>query len=380
MRPINSLAASLALTIVIVPAASARAEDKAPASAAGQQQQKATDPQSAAATISTSGSAKVVAVDPEERLVILKTADGDMIPVKCGKNVVNFDQIKAGDEVKATAVDRVAVYVGKDEAGDRFGSGRVIMRAAKGERPGFLIADTAQSKAKVEAVDAEARTLTLAGAGGKSTQVSVGPDVDLSNIKQGDEITVRATTGIALSVERPGEAQLAAGSEGPETRTATVEAVDKEQRLVTLKTAEGKTRQVHLGEEAVNFDQIEVGDQVRATVAEEVAIAIHRAGATPRPGEEGGNRAMIGAPKGAKPGVIIATTRRVTGKIDSIDAEGRTVTLTATEGGKPMKIKVSPKVELTGLKAGDEVAARVTDAMAIVVEKPAKEGEQPKQQ
>src|SRR5687767_5385842 len=228
MRPITSLAAVLAFTVgAIAPSTSALAQEEkkaaapgaAPAAAAGQEQaQKPATPQAAASTIAVSGTAKVVAVDPEERLVILKTADGDMIPVKCGKSVVNFDQIKAGDEVKATAVDRVAIYVGKDEAGDRFGSGRVIMKAAKGERPGFLIADTAQSKAKVEAVDATARTVTLVGASGKSTPVSVGPDVDLANIKQGDEITVRTTTGIALSVERPGEAQLAAASEGPETR------------------------------------------------------------------------------------------------------------------------------------------------------------------
>jgi hypothetical protein len=360
---------AFALGITVVPVISARAQEKeaaAPGAAARQ-----VDPTAAASSIVASGAATVVAVDPAERVVVLKTADGDMIPVKCGKNVVNFDQIKAGDIVKATAIDRVAVYIGKEDPAERFGTGRVIMRAGKGERPGFLIADTAQAKAKIEAIDANAKTVTLAGAGGKSTTVSVGEDVDLSSVKKGDEITVRTTTGIALSVEKPGEAQLA--SEGPQTRTAIVEAVDKEQRTVTLKTAEGKTRTIHLGEEAVNFDQIAVGDHVRATMAEEVAVAIHRAGAEPRPGEASGSRQLFGAPKGAKPGVLIAATRRVTGKLDAIDAEARTIVLSSSEGGKPQKIKVGPKVELEGLKAGDEIAARVTEAMAVVVEKPSKE-------
>src|SRR5688572_5317518 len=242
MRLTNSFVA-IALGVVAVPALSVYAEDKAAAAPAAAAQR---DPPRAAATIAASGTATVVAVDQAERVVVLKTADGDMIPVKCGKNVINFDQIKAGDTVKATAIDRVAVYVGKDDPADRFGSGRIVMRAAKGERPGFLIADTAQATAKIEAIDADARTVTLKNADGKSSTVSVGSDVDLASVKKGDEVKVRTTTGIALSVEKPGEAQLASASEGPQVRTATVESVDREQRTVTLKTSEGKMRTVHL--------------------------------------------------------------------------------------------------------------------------------------
>src|SRR5687767_5663639 len=89
---------TFALGITVVPVISGRAEDKSAAAPAEGAQQ---DPPRAAATIAASGTATVVAVDPAERVVVLKTADGDMIPVKCGKNVVNFDQIKAGDQVKA---------------------------------------------------------------------------------------------------------------------------------------------------------------------------------------------------------------------------------------------------------------------------------------
>ena len=65
-----------------------------------------------------------------------------------------------------------------------------------------------------------------------------------------------------------------------------MESVNRAERTVTLKTAEGKTRTVTLGKEAVNFDQIEPGDQVRATLAEEVAVAVYRAGAAaPGPGK-----------------------------------------------------------------------------------------------
>ena len=39
-------------------------------------------------------------------------------------------------------------------------------------------------------------------------------------------------------------------------------------------------------------------------------------------------------------------------------------------GEKPRTVKVGREVDLSQLKAGDEVSARITEAMAIVVEKP----------
>jgi Cu/Ag efflux protein CusF len=364
----------------------ARAEDKAaapaaapPAAAADQ----AATPQGAAATIAESGTATVVAVDADTRVVVLKTADGNTIPVKCGKDVVNFDQIKAGDEVKATEADRVVVFISKEGATVPQADGRVVLRNAKGERPGIVIADTRQATAKVDAVDAAAKTVTLTGATGKPMTFSVGPDLDLSGVKPGDQVTVRATCGIAISVQRPGEegeARPAAEKIGTQTRTATVESVDREQRTVTLKTSEGKTRTIHVGDEAVNFDQVQPGDQVRATLAESVALSIQKAGA----GEQAAPAAAAGtedkrdsvniitAPKGSKPGILIAATKRMSGKIDSIDADQRIVTLTPADGGKPQKVKASPSIDLSTLKAGDAVEARVTDAIALVVEKPEK--------
>jgi hypothetical protein len=45
------------------------------------------------------------------------------------------------------------------------------------------------------------------------------------------------------------------------------------------------------------------------------------------------------------------------------------VTVEGPMGGKPT-IKVGPKVNLDGLQQGDDVTLRVTDALAIHVEKP----------
>ena len=50
--------------------------------------------------------------------------------------------------------------------------------------------------------------------------------------------------------------------------TATVTAIDKASRKVTLMGRDGIKQTVKVGPEAVNFDQIRVGDRLKLTVAE----------------------------------------------------------------------------------------------------------------
>ena len=151
-----------------------------------------------------------------------------------------------------------------------------------------------------------------------------------------------------------------------ETRTATVEAIDPATRMVTLKNAQGETKSIHLGKAAINFDKIAVGDKVRATLAEEVAVDISKGGMPPSADE---SSAVVLAPKGAKPGMLIADTDQITGKVQSIDADKRTITF-AQADGTPKTVKAGQKVNLSDLKPGDDITARVTQALAIVVEKP----------
>ena len=360
----------------LVPALSAPARQDAPAADAPASARQAEPSRGGTAVVAT-GSATVVAVDAENRMVLLRTADGNMIPVKCGKDVKHLDLIKAGDEVKAVAIGRVALFVGKD-APPGEGTGRVIMRTTHDGKPAAVIVDTTQTKEKVDAVDAAGKTLTLEGDEGTPIKLAVGPDVNLTGIEKGDEVTVRATGGLALSVQRPqeGDAQPAGAAIRTETRTATVENVNAKKRILTLKNPEGKTITVQVGKEAVNFDQIKKGDQVRATLAEEVAVSIDKSGA---PATEEQRKIVGVAPKGARPGVMIVDSKTVTGKIQSIDAEKRMVTLAGGDGVEPRKVKVGQDVDLSKLKSGDDVSARVTEAMAIVVEKPEKQQEQKEQ-
>src|SRR5262245_22661064 len=365
-RRLISLAATIAAAMLVLPGI-ARAQMREPGGSAA---------------IAATATATVKAVDPDARTVTLETSDGQTRTIKCGKEVINFDQIKPGDQVKALAIARLAVSVGPpDSAGAS--EGAIIARAPKGDKPGVIISGTERITATVEAVDPAARTVTLVGVDGQTKPIQVAKDVDLSSVKKGDDVTVQLTKGVALWVQSPEDAaRPAAGVMGPggagadvtgglaglevATKTATVEAIDKETRTITLKTESGQTRQIPLGKEVINFDQIAVGDKVRATLAEEVAIAVSKGGALPD-AEEG--TLIARAPRGEKPGILIADSTQVTGKIQSVDADKRTITLTDADG-KPRTVKAAPRVNLSELSAGDSITARVTQALAIVVEKP----------
>src|SRR5689334_22944593 len=56
--------------------------------------------------------------------------------------------------------------------------------------------------------------------------------------------------------------------------TAKVTDVDHEKRHYTLQTPDGKKTQYKAGPDVVNFDQVRVGDLVKATVTEQLVVRV----------------------------------------------------------------------------------------------------------
>jgi Cu/Ag efflux protein CusF len=335
------------------------------------------------AIFTATANATVKAIDPANRLVTLQNENGDTAVIHCGKNVANFDQIQVGDQIRATLVNRVALFIGKPGSNTPNPSDVDLTELApQGEKPAALIADTSEISAKIDSVDADQRTVTLQGEQGNSRTIKVSRDVDLASCKPGDEVTLVCTNGCALMDERaPQGAQPAAAKLPPQgampggmgldvaRATAAVTAIDPDRRLVTLRLADGSSRTVHLGKQFINFDQIKVGDLVRATLAETVAVSVNKSGGAANEANEGANVLVARAPQGARPGMIIARTDEITAKIDSVDAANRTVTLAQAEG-QPITVKVGPRVNLGDLQKGDDVTARVTQGLSIIVQEP----------
>ncbi len=148
------------------------------------------------------------------------------------------------------------------------------------------------------------------------------------------------------------------------TATAKVTAIDAAKRKVTLVTPSGSKSTYVCGPEVVNFGQIQVGDLVKATVTEEVAIFIG-SGAPPS--------AMVGssvalAPVGAKPGAMMVNTAQVTAKVTAVDANKRRVTFELPDGASKT-VKVGKKVDLSAVQIGDNVTVQMSEGLALTVEK-----------
>jgi len=149
--------------------------------------------------------------------------------------------------------------------------------------------------------------------------------------------------------------------------TAEVVAIDRVDRTVVLLGSEGNVVAVEVGPEARNFDQIEVGDMVKAKYYESVALYLGKKGEKP-----GVTRGIVAArsAKGDMPAGAVVETVDVSAEIKSIDKEKRTVTLKLPDG-KNVTTKVDKSVKaFDTLKVGDSINARYTEAVAISVEKP----------
>jgi hypothetical protein len=148
--------------------------------------------------------------------------------------------------------------------------------------------------------------------------------------------------------------------------TATVTEIDAPTRKVTLATKDGKKTTVKCGPEVINFDQIHIGDVVRATVTSELTVWMAGAGA-PSTETEAGLVAL--APQGDKPGVLMAETQKYNATITAINLKRRQATLRFPDGST-RTFNVRKDIDLTQRAVGEEVTFRVAVAMAVSVEKP----------
>jgi hypothetical protein len=147
--------------------------------------------------------ATVTAVDPATRKVTLVTPAGKKTVFKAGPEIANFPQIRIGDQVKATLTEELVVFMATDAPPQGQGTASVVALAPIGAKPGALVAETVQVKARVTEIDHEHHKATLRFPDGSTKKVAVRKDVDLTKRSVGEEVVIRATEALAITVEKP---------------------------------------------------------------------------------------------------------------------------------------------------------------------------------
>jgi hypothetical protein len=189
-----------------------------------------------------------------------------------------------------------------------------------------------------------------------------------SSQKQADAAVKADTAAAAAAMKNDAKAGDPAALEVVTVKTtAVVQSIDRANRTVTLKNEGGAVTTYKCRPEVRNFDQIQVGDHVKAQLVESLAVFVAKPAAAGGP-SAGLASATALAPKGAKPGIVMADTTEVTAKIVAVDAAGHSVAVTGPLGNT-RTFSVNPAVDLSGVQVGDDVVVRYTQGLAIVVEK-----------
>jgi hypothetical protein len=146
--------------------------------------------------------------------------------------------------------------------------------------------------------------------------------------------------------------------------TATIQAIDKTTRLITLKDKEGDTETIYAGPEVKRFDELKVGDTVTFRYMESLVYQIRKPGQAVSPAASGEGKIVRGT--GPRPGGTISRQENVVVEVKAIDAKVPSITV-LTPDGRTVSMKVEDKKNLQGIAVGDKVEITYTEAFVVSV-------------
>jgi hypothetical protein len=180
-------------------------------------------------------------------------------------------------------------------------------------------------------------------------------------------LSLSILTTLSLVIAATNNAQEGKGIDMGEAEIIMSEvlAIDKEDRILTIRGLDKNPLEVQVTENANNFEKIRVGDQIRAEIYNPVVIYLGELGAKP---EEGIGMVVEWSAKGEAPGGRAVGTLDARASVEGIDKKNRTVTL-ELPGRSVVTARVDKSVKtFDTLKVGDTIHARLIKALAISVE------------
>jgi hypothetical protein len=156
-------------------------------------------------TDSVSKTATVVSVDRARRLIVLKRPNGSEVAYKALPNAAMFDEVKAGDAVKVTVAEELAVFLGKNNvpSATAANAAKLHVRLPGSTQAVAAEGGTVPFTAKVTALNDWNDTATLQLPDGTIKTIRVSEAVNLADVSIGDAVSVQATESAVVLLEKP---------------------------------------------------------------------------------------------------------------------------------------------------------------------------------
>ena len=148
------------------------------------------------------------------------------------------------------------------------------------------------------------------------------------------------------------------------TIDATIQAIDRSNRAITLRDEMGNEDTFTVGPEVQRFDELMVGQKVRITYYESVVLQLVK------PGEKASGdsfEAALNRAKSALPAGTLATQDKRTVVVKSVNPSVPSITV-ATDDGRVVTRKVQDPANLANVKPGDRIEITFTRALVTSVQ------------
>lgn len=155
------------------------------------------------------------------------------------------------------------------------------------------------------------------------------------------------------------------------TVTAAVESIDPESREVTLKGPQGKKITLKADKSVKRFDEIKIGDLVRASYYVSLAVELREPTE-----EEKKNPLMVHegetkAPETQSPAAAVARRVKAVTTIEEINRSAGTITVKGPRGNT-VTARVENPDNFAKMRVGQKIVLTYTEALAISLEKAGK--------
>lgn len=146
--------------------------------------------------------------------------------------------------------------------------------------------------------------------------------------------------------------------------TATITAIDKATRDITLKGPQGDLVTVTAGPDVRNFDKLKVGDRVALQYVEALTLELKKGGGLVVGRTEKGD--VASAKKGERPAGAAGREVTIVADVVGVDPARQMVTLRGPN--RSVDLRIPDPEQFKRIAKGDQVEAKYMQAVAVAVE------------